>query len=87
MPKLPMCFEETLLGEPKGGLRQYRGPLGTHVHEFNDTWLFHRDKIDPRFDAIGHFISDAPHILVLGALIALPILGSIFAEEDDHTET
>lgn len=75
MQTLPKCFEETPLGEPKGEIRQYRGPYGSHAHEYKNTWIIHRDKVDPRFDPIGHLVNDAPHILVLGSFIALVFLG------------
>jgi len=83
---LPACFEETPLGEPKGGLRQFRGPFGTHFHEYENLWLFHRDKVDPRFDPLGHLINDAPHILVLGSLVGLFALGFMSALSADESD-
>ena len=79
MPKLPKCFQGTLLGEPKGALRQYRGVHGSHVLEYEKKWVIHRDKIDPRLDAIGHLVNDAPHVLVFGTLAVLGLLGLIYA--------
>lgn len=79
MKTLPKCFQETPLGELKGAINQYRGPHESHVHEYNDTWIIHRDKVDPRFDPIGHLINDAPHILVLGSFVALGFLGLALA--------
>ena len=73
VPTLPVCFEETPLGDFKGALRQFRGPYGSHVHEYKDYWVFHRDKIDPRYDPIGHLIQDAPHVLGIAALLGLGI--------------
>jgi len=66
MQKIPECFEETLLGEPKGSLRQLRGPKASHVLEYEKEWVVHRDRVDPRYDPIGHLTNDAPYVLVLG---------------------
>lgn len=80
MQKLPRCFEETPLGEPKGALRQFRGTQGSHILEYKNEWVLHIDKIDPRFDPIGHLVNDAPYVLVLGSLlVALGFLGLILA--------
>ena len=83
MPELPACFEVTTLGEPKGALRQYRGPFNSHVHEYRDLWVFHRDRVDPRFDPFGHLCQDAPHVLV-GGLIVLVFLGAILSDGEDE---
>ena len=73
MPVLPVCFEETPLGDLKGALRQFRGPHGVHVHEYKGYWVFHRNQIDPRYDPIGHLIQDAPHVLLMAALLGLGV--------------
>jgi len=55
--------EETLLGKKNGAYKQYRyGNL--HIREYNDKFLVHTDKIDPRKDPIGHLIHDAPEVLI-----------------------
>ncbi len=55
--------EETLLGKKNGAYKQYRyGNL--HIREYDDKFLVHTDKIDPRKDPIGHLIHDAPEILI-----------------------
>ena len=55
--------EETFLGQKNGAHKQYRyGNL--HIREYDDKFLVHTDKIDPRNDPIGHLIQDAPEILV-----------------------
>lgn len=69
IPKLPECFEETLLGESKNAIRQFRGPYGSHVREYENCWELHRDVADPRVDPIGHLINDAPHILRAATII------------------
>ena len=55
--------EETLLGQKNGAKRQFRyGNL--HIREYDDKFLVHTDKIDPRKDPLGHLIYDAPEILI-----------------------
>ena len=55
--------EETFLGQKNGAKKQYRyGNL--HIREYDDKFLVHIDKIDPRKDPLGHLIVDAPEFLV-----------------------
>ena len=55
--------EETSLGQKNGASKQYRyGNL--HIREYDDKFLVHTDKVDPREDPIGHLIYDAPEFLV-----------------------
>ena len=55
--------EETFLGQKNGASKQYRyGNL--HIREYEDKFLVHTDKIDPRKDPLGHLIVDAPEVLV-----------------------
>ncbi len=55
--------EETFLGKKNGAYKQYRyGHL--HIREYDDKFLVHTDKIDPRKDPIGHLIHDAPEVLI-----------------------
>jgi hypothetical protein len=55
--------EETNLGQKNGALRQFRyGNL--HIREYEDKYLIHTDKIDPRKDPLGHLIRDAPEFLL-----------------------
>jgi len=74
-PLLPQCFKETYLGEMvSGSRRQLRGPYGAHVHEFDDRWVLHRDKVDADMDPMGHLLKDAPEYLlstVLGLAVCL----------------
>ena len=54
---------ETVLGQKNGAKKQYRyGNL--HIREYDDKYLVHMDKVDPRQDPIGHLIHDAPEILI-----------------------
>jgi hypothetical protein len=55
--------EETTLGQKNGAKRQFRyGNL--HIREYDDKFLVHTDRIDPRKDPLGHLVCDAPEILV-----------------------
>ena len=55
--------EETFLGQKNGAQKQYRyGNL--HIREYNEKFLVHTDRIDPRKDPIGHLVHDAPEILI-----------------------
>lgn len=55
--------EETVLGQKNGAYKQYRyGNL--HIREYDDKFLVHTDRVDPRKDPIGHLIHDAPEVLI-----------------------
>jgi len=55
--------EETFLGQKNGADKQFRyGDL--HIREYDDKFLVHTDKIDPRKDPIGHLVYDAPEVLI-----------------------
>ncbi|MGY5140117.1 MAG: hypothetical protein ACW9W9_01785 [Candidatus Nitrosopumilus sp. Bin_571-38] len=55
--------EETILGQKNGSNKQYRyGNL--HIREYDDKFLVHTDKIDPRKDPMGHLVYDAPEVLI-----------------------
>ena len=71
--------EETFLGQKNGAKKQYRyGNL--HIREYDDKFLVHSDKIDPRVDPLGHLLNDAPEVLVgLGcAIVAGSKIGKLF---------
>lgn len=60
---MPDDAEETILGQKNGAKKQYRyGNL--HIREYDDKYLVHMDKVDPRKDPLGHLVHDAPEILV-----------------------
>ena len=51
------------LGQKNGAQRQYRyGNL--HIREYDDKFLVHNDRIDPRIDPVGHLVHDAPEVLI-----------------------
>ena len=55
--------EETSLGHKNGAKKQYRcGNL--HIREYDDKFLVHMDKVDPRKNLLGHLVSDAPEVLI-----------------------
>lgn len=55
--------EETVLGQKNGAKKQFRyGNL--HIREYDDKFLVHTDKIDPRKDPLGHLIYDSPEVLI-----------------------
>ena len=55
--------EETHFGQKNGATKQYRyGNL--HIREYDDKFLVHTDKVDPRKNVLGHLVSDAPEILI-----------------------
>ena len=60
---MPDKAELTELGQKNGANNQYRyGNL--HIREYDDRFLVHTDKVDPRKDPLGHLIHDAPEVLV-----------------------
>ncbi|MCS6767370.1 MAG: hypothetical protein RMJ59_00390 [Candidatus Nitrosocaldus sp.] len=59
--------EETILGDPMGARRQYRyGNL--HIREYDDRYVVHMDRVDPRRDPLMHIVLDAPELIVATAL-------------------
>jgi len=65
--------EETFLGQKNGAKKQYRyGNL--HIREYDDKFLLHTDKIDPRKDPLGHLLYDAPEVL---AGLACAVFGGL----------
>jgi hypothetical protein len=65
--------DETFLGQKNGAKKQYRyGNL--HIREYDDKFLIHTDKIDPRKDPLGHLFYDAPEVL---AGLACAVFGGL----------
>ncbi len=61
--------EGTMLGDPEGARRQYRyGNL--HIREYDDKYVVHVDKFDPRKEPVKHLLFDAPEVLI-GTAIGL----------------
>jgi hypothetical protein len=57
-------FTETILGDPKGSLKQYRNSRGVHVREYMDRFEIHEDRIDPQTNPVGHLLVDSPETIV-----------------------
>jgi hypothetical protein len=55
--------ELTSLGQKNGAKKQYRY-RNLHIREYENKFLVHTDKVDPRKDPLGHLIYDAPEILI-----------------------
>jgi hypothetical protein len=55
--------ELTSLGQKNGANKQYRY-RNLHIREYDDKFLVHTDKFDPRKDPLAHLIYDAPEILI-----------------------
>jgi len=87
---MPDWIEPTILGEPHGANRQYRyGNL--HIREYDNEFLVHTDKVDPRKDPVGHLIRDAPEVLVgiAGAALAggLSYVAGRYGKKTDNVTT
>jgi hypothetical protein len=64
LPSIEECgFTETILGDGRGSIRQYRNSTGLHVREYRAKFIVHKDKADPRVDPIGHLVKDSPETL------------------------
>lgn len=60
---LPQEAKETFLGQKNGAKKQYRyGNL--HIREYDNKYLVHMDKVDPRKDPLGHLFADAPEVII-----------------------
>ncbi len=68
LPSLSEDYEETVLGDRRGAIRQFRNSSGLHVREYEDNFVIHVDKVDPRRNPLGHLVMDSPEtILAIGA--------------------
>ncbi len=55
--------QETPLGQKNGAKKQYRyGNL--HIREYDDKYLVHTDRVDPRKNMLAHLVLDAPEVLI-----------------------
>ena len=55
--------QETKLGQKNGAKKQYRYK-NLHIREYDDKYLVHTDRVDPRNNALAHLVLDAPEVLV-----------------------
>ena len=73
MKNIPKECEETILGDPTGAFRQFRCDPNIHILEYEDKFLIHKDRFDPRREPFLHLIFDSPETLL--ALVMANILG------------
>ena len=78
--------EETILGQKNGAQKQYRyGNL--HIREYDDKFLVHVDKVDPRKNPMGHLFHDAPEVLIgvacsiFSGIMTKKLTGKTFSEK------
>jgi len=58
-----ITYEQTFFGNKKGSNKQFRyGKL--HIREYDEYYVVHMDKVDPRKDPLGHLLIDAPEYLI-----------------------
>jgi hypothetical protein len=58
-------YKGASLGNKKGAKREFHyGNL--HIREYDDNYTVHRDNVDPKEDALGHLLPDAPEYLAGG---------------------
>ena len=71
-------YKETSLGNKNKAKRQFRYD-NLHIQEYDDYCTVHRDNIDPRRDALGYLLADAPEYLV--GTISAAFVGFNFGQE------
>ena len=92
LPKLPGCFEPSIWGQPRLGMKgQYRcSCMALHAYDFGDHWVIHKDKRNPHTHPVEHLVEDAPHVLGamigVGALAAGALAYQLFRKKDDDSE-
>ena len=66
-PTVNNGFEESI-GEPENQIRDMRirinGTECMHVKEYDEYYNVHRDRVDPKYDPLGHLIYDSPEVIV-----------------------
>lgn len=82
MLNVPTGFEETVMGELRGAIRQYRGPDNLHLREYSDGWELHQDYGDPR--TLGGFII---HVFIDAPEVGLAFLIAAGAYEKEFNKT
>ena len=79
LSELPEGCEPTNVGFLFGATRQWRGPGGLHVREYEGRLLAHYDRVDPRRNLVGHWIADAPFEWALGSSGVVGVVASFTA--------
>ena len=53
-----------------GSIASYRNKA-LHIHEMENCYIVHIDKVDPQVDPMGHLIEDAPQVIAAAVTIAV----------------
>ncbi len=65
-PTVNIGFEESI-GEPENQIRDMRmrinGTECMHVKEYDEYYNVHRDRVDPKYDPLGHLMYDSPEVI------------------------
>lgn len=78
------------MGHLGGAIKQFRGPLCSHLRVFRNHATLHRDAIDPRVDPVGHMFVDASDDLVglaVGAAVGYAAAKFVYKERRDVSKT
>ena len=67
LSELPPDIEETALGDRRGAKKQYRSSSNLHIREYDDRFVVHIDRVDPRKNPLGHLIKDSPETIAAAA--------------------
>jgi hypothetical protein len=64
LPELPPEAVANSLGDRRGAKRQYRVEnTNIHIREYQDKFVIHVDREDPRKHPLGHLLRDSPETL------------------------
>ena len=77
LSEIPVDCERTKIGWAFGASRQWRGPEGLHIREYQGRYFGHYDRVDPRKKLIGHWILDAPFELAVGSTGVIGMFASL----------
>jgi len=73
------------VGELAGQRFDFRLPLDdgreVHVREYGDRYTLHLDKVSAVRNPLGHLLSDAPHWIIIGGIVAL-VVGLLFSGDE-----
>ena len=70
------------VGLPRGQLADWRFPpradcVGLHVHELEDGWRAHLDRVHPACGVVQHLQADAPAVLLLAGPLVGVLVGAL----------
>jgi hypothetical protein len=88
-PVMLDAAEETYMGERRGAKKQYRyGNL--HIREYDDRYVVHMDKVDPRKDPLGHLLKDSPETLLgmlSGIYFGRKVGSEVYSKRKERTKS